>query len=509
MPEFVMGTGRQKSIRKVIDIVGSQLFKMQGAPRKITVRADVLEISAQRPDFEGEFESFNFRARLSKSNTDKLRELVDEYDDVSNMSEEMGWQVLDCPPLDTPEAGTDRVNEAVDKFSACLAIPEVWRVQGEDYRIEHISIELLFQAMLQYKASDVHLSPGQRPVFRIDNQARHSELLTPLSAAQILALIKELTPEASWAEFEAEKQTNFNYHQIGLGYARVSAFMKSGAPHCTLRFLPENIPSFEDLSIPTDTMVALAKLQRGLLLVAGMAGSGKTTTAAALIDWINSNRAAHIISAESPIEYVHVDKKSIISQRSLGIDVNSYGEAVLGALRQDPDIIFIGELRDADTIRSGITAAVTGQLVISTIQASTASEVVNRIVSYFDPIERDLIRTQLRDSIRCVICQRLIPKTGGGRLPALELLFNDIQPIRQAIVAGDTDALRIGIQQTTSHSFLFEEYLHKLYKDKKIDMEHARDASTEPVVLEQMVMGTYSVPRLEHLKAARDASQKG
>ena len=506
MAEIVVGTGRQDSIRDVATLLANQLFKLQGAPRKVMARSETVEFTAERPTFDGEFETFNLRARVGKNGLDALRKVAGEHIEACLLHEEMGWQVMDCPPLEHPDTPPERVKDAVDKLCSRLTLPEVWRAQGDNYLVEPISVELVFKAMVRYKASDVHLSPGEHPVFRIDSQTHHSELLKPLSAAQILTLVRQLTPDERWAEFESSKQTSFNYHQIGLGYARVSAFVKSGAPHCTFRFLPEEIPSFEDLNIPPDTMVELAKLRGGLVLVTGMTGSGKTTTAAALIDWININRELHIVTIEDPIEYVHFNKKSILSQRSLGQDVNSFAEAVVGAMRHDPDVIMIGEMRDSDTVRAAITAASTGHLVISTLHSNTGSEVVSRIISFFDPIERDLVKLQLRDCLKCIICQRLVPKVGGGRVPTLELVFNDIKPLADAIDEGDTDGLRIAMQQTTTRSFLFEEYLHGLYRDKKITLEHAHEYATNVTTLDQMIMGTYSVPRLEQLKAARDAS---
>src|SRR5690606_23540003 len=202
-----------------------------------------------------------------------------------------------------------------------------------------------------------------------------------------------------------------------------------------------------------------ASMHRGLLLVTGMTGSGKSTTVAALVDWINGHRAAHILTIENPVEYVHTNKKSIISQRGLGVDVATFNLAVTGALRHDPDVVVIGEMRDPDTIRSAINAAATGHLVISTLHANTASEVVNRVVSFFDPVERDLVKLQLRDCLQCVICQRLVPKIGGGRIPALEVLFHDVKAMTDGILQGDTDHIRVGMQQAVSHSFLFEQYL--------------------------------------------------
>jgi twitching motility protein PilT len=357
--------------------------------------------------------------------------------------------------------------------------------------------------MMKYKASDVHLSPGSAPIFRVDNEVRPSELVGALSAHQILGLVRTICGDDEWKEFEEQRQTSFNYHQVGLGYSRVSAFIKSGAPHCTFRYLPENIPSFDELHIPSDSMQQLADLHHGLLLVTGMTGSGKSTTVAALVDWINTNKSLHILTIENPVEYVHHKKRAIISQRNTGKDVKTFGDAVTGALRHDPDVIVIGEMRDPDTIRSAINAAATGHLVISTLHSNTASEVVNRVISFFDPVERDLVKLQLRDCLRCVICQRLVPRVGGGRLPTLEFMFNDIKPINDSIVAGDTDGMRIGMQQSVSHSFLFERYLHRLYKEGLITLETARIYATDQSVLDQMVMGTYSIPRLEAIKAAR------
>jgi len=504
--DLILGTGRQKSLRTTVALIEKQLRKTQGVPRKIILHADGFEVVAERADVKADFDTFKIEGRVPRQAAGPMKAIATEYAEACTLEENGGLHVVHCPPVGRPSS--DRSKEAVDRFSAAMPLPEVWRARGDEYRTDPVSVELLFQAMVQYKASDVHLSPGESPVFRVDGEISHSEIIGVLSGVQIENLIRQLAPDAYWTEFQDYRQTSFNYHQAGLGYARVSAFIKSGAPHCTLRFLPENIPSFEDLNVPGETMVKLANLHHGLVLVTGMTGSGKTTTAAALVDWINTNLTDHIITIENPVEYVHTNKKSIVSQRNLGLDVNSFNDAVMGALRHDPDVIVIGEMRDSDTIRSAINAAATGHLVISTLHSNTASEVVNRIVSFFDPVERDLVRLQLRDCLRCVICQRLVPRVGGGRIPAIEMLFNDIKPINDGIMEGDTDGIRIGIQQTVSHSFLFEDYLHKLYKAGKIDIEHAQKFSTDQSVLDQLIMGTYSVPRLDSLKALRASESR-
>ncbi|MCH8829145.1 MAG: Flp pilus assembly complex ATPase component TadA, partial [Planctomycetes bacterium] len=227
--------------------------------------------------------------------------------------------------------------------------------------------------------------------------------------------------------------------------------------------------------------------------------SGKSTTVAALIDWINRNKSLHILTIESPVEFVHLNKKSIVSQRDVGTDTPTAVEAVYGALRHDPDVIFIGEMRDPDTIRAAIDAAGTGHLVISTFHTNTAPEVINRIVSFFDPVERDLVRLQLRDCLRCIMCQRLLPGKDGGRIPALEFLFNDTPQIGDCVLSGDTGALRVAMQQTSSDSSILETSLLSLINEGHVDEEIAATYASNPAVLEQMRLGTYAVPSLESL----------
>ncbi len=499
MAEFIIGTGQTPTVRVIVKTIEEQIRLKEGIPRFILARANNIEFEAERDDFQGNFTRWILRMRVPEACLNRILGVVKENSDVCSAERQQEWLIVSTKD-GIPANLLPKVYSAIDKVCQCVTLPEVWKVRGDRYRIDRISPELLFQAMIQYKASDVHLSPGECPLFRVDGDMRHSELMGPLSAIQILDLIRQIIPDRYREEFERANQTSFSYHQAGLGYARVSAFYKMGAPHCTFRFLPERIPSFEELNIPKNTMLEIAEINHGLVLVTGMTGSGKTTTVAAIIDWINAHKSYHILTIENPIEYVHVNKKSIISQRNMGDDVMTFNEAVTGALRHDPDVIVIGEMRDPDTIRAAINAAATGHLVISTLHSNTASEVVNRIVSFFDPSERDLVRLQLRDCIRCIICQRLVPKVGGGRIPALEIMYNDIKAINDGILSGDTDLIRVGMQQTVSHSFIFEQYIHKLYKDERITLEHAREAVTDRSTLDQLLMGTYSVPRLDSIK---------
>ncbi|MFA7693611.1 MAG: PilT/PilU family type 4a pilus ATPase [Candidatus Hydrogenedentes bacterium] len=498
MASFVLGIGQKQTLRNIVRLIESRIVKTEGAPRRISLWTDDYSIEVRRTQFKGDYEHYDLRIPKEDIDESSLKSLAAEYPNEFSLEEDTRlWHIV-CPA--ETQSFSQRVLDALNKLSGMVHFPEIWRAEGFDFRIDPVNIEMLFHAMVQYHASDVHLTAGLSPVFRIDNDTRYSELMSPLSSMQILDLIKRIAPLEFWAEFENYKQTSFSYHQAGVGYARVSAFIKHGTPHCTFRYLPEKIPSFEDLNVPPEQMQSIAETPRGLIIVSGMTGSGKTTTMAALVDWINTHKSLHILTIENPIEYVHYNKKSIISQRSIGTDVGSFSEAVTGALRHDPDVILIGEMRDPDTIRAAINAAATGHLVITTLHSNTAYEVINRIVSFFDPIERDLVRLQLRDCLKGVICQRLVPKIGGGRLPALEFLFNDIKPIADAILKGDTDLIRIGMQQTVGHSMLFENYLYKMFKNGIIDLEKARSSCTDVSIFDQMRMGTYAVPRLDSIK---------
>lgn len=498
MAEIILGVGQKKGIREIVSIAERELLEKEGQPRKVVLRSSAVEVVAERPECTGPFHSYVLRAHAKGYALECMEKVADEFKGACSLNVEDGWHILRFSDEGADEKG--HADDALDRYSELVNFPEVWRIHGEKYRVDHISVELLFKALVEYKASDVHLSPGEQAVFRVDGETAPSEIFGVLSSPQIQALIHEVAPEKDWKEFQENKQASFSFHQAGLGYSRVSCFIKAGAPHCTFRYLPETIPSFEDLNIPRDILTKLAEMHHGLVLLVGMTGSGKSTTVASLVDYINSHHTSHILTIENPIEYVYHNKKAIISQRNLGTDVATFNLAVTGALRHDPDVIVIGEMRDPDTIRSAINAAATGHLVISTLHSNTAYEVINRIVSFFDPVERDLVKLQIRDALRCVICQRLVPKIGGGRLPALEVLFNDVKPINDGILEGNSDAIRIGMQQTTSRSWIFEKYLFDMYKQKKITLEHAKQFCTDESVFGQMLMGTYTVPRLESIK---------
>ena len=495
MASEILGFGRKESLCEVLELAERSLLKNHGAPRQVVIAAAGIEVRAARHDYEGPFESYAVRLRADERLLEQLREISSECTIPTSIVESDGIHEFRCHT--SPGHGVEEAATPITRISHVIRMPEVWHIHGENYRHERLSPEHLFLTMKGLHASDIHMFPGASPVVRIDNETRTLDEMPPLSSEQILAFIKDIAPEKDWKVYQDEQQCSFGYHQVGLAYARVSAFFKAGVPHLTLRFLPEVVPSFEDLHIPRGTMESLAKLRYGLILVTGMTGSGKSTTVASLVDWINANKRVHLLTIEDPVEYVHKDKMAVISQRNVGTDVGTFREGVRAALRHDPDVIFIGEMRDPDTIRSAIDAAATGHLVISTFHANTASEVVNRLVSFFSPVERDLVRLQLRDAVKCIMCQRLLPRVGGGRLPAMEFLFNDTKHIGDAILAGDTIKLRVGMQQVVSDSFIMEDYLLRLFRDEVIDIGTAQSYASNQSIFDQMRLGTYVIPAMD------------
>jgi len=500
MADLILGLSNLERFSEMVSAAEQEVLRTLGVACKVSMTSPYVEAIARRADGNAPFTELAFRARIEWDGMNSLEDMLKPFTDVCVVERDDEWLSVQYPGNGAP-ATAERFAEIADACGNGIEMPEVWHVFGDDFQEQPLNLEKVFKGLLDNNASDMHLMPGEPPVLRIDNVLkRREDICGTLSSKQLERMVEQIAPGEAWEEFCTEMQTSFNYHHVGLGYSRVSAFRKQGSVHVTFRYLPEKIPSFEELNLPGDVLEEMSQTERGLFLIVGMTGSGKTTTMASMADYINRFRNRHVIFIEHPVEYVHHNNESIVSQRDVGIDVLDFGEAVRGSLRHDPDVIVIGEMRDADTIRSAIAAAATGHLVLSTLHSNTAAEVVNRIVSFFDPVERDLVRLQLRDCLRGVICQRLVPRTGGGRVPAIEVMFNDIKPINDAIIEGDTDGIHIGMEQTTSHSFIIERYLHKLLKDKIVDLDAAREAATDVSVLDQMMIGTYSVPRLEGLK---------
>jgi twitching motility protein PilT len=274
-------------------------------------------------------------------------------------------------------------------------------------------------------ASDIHLKVGRPPMIRHDGDVTPLDG-PPLTDEDLESLLRAFTAEAPkrYDQFQESGDLDIAYTAEGLPRFRVNVFRQRGAISFALRIIPITVPSFEELGLP-EGVQQLADEHRGLILVTGATGSGKTTTLAAIIDYINRTRKSHIVTVEDPIEIMHRDRLSIVNQREIGIDTVDFGQALRRALRQDPDTILIGELRDAETAQTALQAAESGHLVFSTLHTIDAAETIGRMIEYFPPGKQQQIRSIMAGVLRGVISQRLLPRLGGGRVAAIELMINN------------------------------------------------------------------------------------
>jgi twitching motility protein PilT len=332
------------------------------------------------------------------------------------------------------------------------------------------------------KGSDIHIKTGLPPIVRIDGRLHpipNAPRLTPDGVSGMAAAIMN---DRQRKQFEDNFEVDLSYGVPGLGRFRVSVYSQRGTVAMVFRAISMSVPSMEALNLPP-ILKKLAMEDRGLILVTGTTGSGKSTTLAAMIDYINENRSSNIITIEDPVEYLHRDKKSIISQREVGFDTLSFAGALKGALRQDPDVILVGEMRDHETIETAITAAETGHMVMSTLHTLDAAETVNRIISVFPPYHQRQIRTQLSSVIKGVISQRLVPRAEGkGRVPAIEIMIGTAR-IRECIDDEEKtkqipEAISQGVVSYGMQSF--DQSLMQLYSKKLITYEEALRQSSNP-----------------------------
>ncbi len=283
-----------------------------------------------------------------------------------------------------------------------------------------ILIDKLLSAQVKQGASDLHISVGQPPVLRL--HGRMQKLKTKvLEPADTMGLMKSITPDRCQQEFAETGSTDFGFAFGDQARFRVSVFRQKGNVSIVLRQIPVNLMSMDDLSLPP-IFKELITRPRGLILVTGPTGSGKSTSLAAMVDHLNNTVDHHIITIEDPIEFYHNHKRSTVNQREVGVDVTSFAEAIRRALRQDPDVILVGEMRDLETIEAAITAAETGHVVFGTLHTSSAAGTINRIIDVFPSHQQDQIRTQLASSIIGILAQQLLPRIGGGRIAGFETL---------------------------------------------------------------------------------------
>jgi twitching motility protein PilT len=343
-------------------------------------------------------------------------------------------------------------------------------------------IDDLLKIAIEMDASDVHVKAGNHPQLRVHGVLVPMTQLPRLTAQDTEDLAFQMLNETQKKKLADEFDLDLAYSLAGFGRFRGSIFHQRGSLAVALRILPFEVKSFKDLLLP-DVVETIAAMDRGLVLVTGSTGSGKTTTLASMIAFINQSFRKHIITIEDPIEYLHRDQKSVICQREVGWDVRNFARGLRGALREDPDIILVGEMRDLETIETAILAAETGHLVLSTLHTLDAPETINRIISVFPPHQQSQMRIQLASILKAVISQRLLArKSGHGRVPAVEVMLTTayIQECIQDM--GKTflirDAIAAGVSQYGMQTF--DQSLYHLYQQKYISFEQGLRYSTSP-----------------------------
>jgi twitching motility protein PilT len=333
----------------------------------------------------------------------------------------------------------------------------------------------LLKIAVERGASDLHLKVGSFPMLRLRGALTPAAENHRMDHDEMVAIAAAVLPTGIREKFNDNHEVDLAYSVAGLGRFRCNTFQQRGTIGMIFRVIPMRVLTIEQLLLPT-VLKKIAAEERGLVLVTGTTGSGKTTTLAAIIDEINSTRTSHVMTVEDPIEYLHRDKKSIISQREIGVDTNSFSQALRSALRQDPDVILVGEMRDYETIETALLAAETGHLVFSTLHTLDATETINRIISVFPPHHQQQIRIQLAGVLKAVVSQRLIPRADGtGRAPAVEVMVSTAF-IRDCIIDKDkTYNIRGAIAQGTSQYGMqtFDQSIYRLWEQKVISTEEA------------------------------------
>ncbi len=346
----------------------------------------------------------------------------------------------------------------------------------------------LLLLMMEKKASDLHITAGTPPVLRIDGQMipTNYEKLTPDVCQR---LIYSLLTDAQKEKFEATNELDLSFGIKGVGRVRMNVFRQRGAVAAALRSIPQKIMTFEELNLPP-VVYEILKIPKGLILVTGPTGSGKSTTLASMIDYLNEKRHGHIITIEDPIEYVHQHKNCVINQREIGSDTQGFVAALKYVLRQDPDIILIGEMRDLETIQAALTIAETGHLVFGTLHTTDAVSSINRIVDVFPPHQQAQVRSQLSFTLQAVFSQTLLPlASGSGRILAAEVMV--VTPAIKNLIR-DMKAEQIYLAIQTGAKFgmqTMNQALADLYLKRKITYNQAIDASTEPEELKKLIAG--------------------
>jgi twitching motility protein PilT len=342
-----------------------------------------------------------------------------------------------------------------------------------------INLNLLLKVMVQNKASDTHIRGDSQVFLRINGN------ITPINSSnmtqkEVEDMVFPLMNPRLKSIFSEKHEADFSMDGGELGRFRFNVFTHKGKIGVAIRHIPLKIPTFEELRLPADPIKKLLTNERGLVLVTGITGSGKTSTLAAMIEHLNQTWDSHIITIEDPIEFSFTERKSIVSQREIGCDTNTFVDALRAAMRQDPDVIMVGEMRDLETTQAAITAAETGHLVFATLHTMNAVQTISRIIDLFPPHQQAQVRMQLSESLRGIVSQRLLPCATGGRLPAVEIMTNTPH-IKKMIAENTIDAINQAISKGGFYGMqTFNQSLVKLHKDGLAKLEDILQAASNP-----------------------------
>ena len=343
----------------------------------------------------------------------------------------------------------------------------------------------LFQLMAEKKASDIFITAGTPIHIKIQGHTMpiNQQVMDPLMIQRMLG--EAITP-AQTAVLERDRELNLSFGRRDLGNFRVNVFWQRNSPAVVVRYIQSEIPTIAELALP-EVLTEVVMEKRGLILVVGATGSGKSTTLASMIDHRNRNRSGHILTVEDPIEYLFKHRKSVVNQREVGIDTLSWSEALRNAMRQAPDCILIGEIRDRETMQAAISYAQTGHLCLATLHANNAYHALNRIVNFFPLENRQLLYLDLAVALRCIVSQRLVRKPNGTRLPAVEVLMNT-RHIAELIERGELNGIKEAMEQSLAPgSQTFEQALFRLHAEKTITLEEALSNADSPSNLNWLI----------------------
>ena len=345
------------------------------------------------------------------------------------------------------------------------------------------SIDDLLEQMVELGASDLHITVGSPPAYRIRGHIVRAEGFEPFDADDTRSTLYRILSSEQQKHFELNRQLDFAYSMPGIARFRVNVYMQREAVGAAFRLIPQEIKTMEELGLPP-VLHTLAEKPRGLVLVTGPTGSGKSTTLASIIDEINRTRSEHILTVEDPIEFVHRHKKCIVNQREIGPDALSFGEALKAALRQDPDVILVGEMRDLETISTALTAAETGHLVFGTLHTQSAPSTIDRIIDVFPPAQQEQVRIMIANSLQSVVTQALLPTAdGAGRVAALEILLPD-DAVRNLIRQAKIEQVYSIMQTNTARGMqTMEQALADLTLRRVVNLDQALEASSRRDVL--------------------------